>query len=186
MKFRSLKFRINRLTVVLAVGAVLLLPIAPPAYGAKNVRKLTLHDLDGNKTRWSDYKGRVVVLNFWATWCGPCKDEMPRLQQMAHQYANQNVAFVLLTIDEAKKLPLVQSFVAEQKISLPIWVGASTDLLQELSGTYVVPATLIVDANGEIVRTINGEAHEEDLKEAVDWLLSGQKGPIPVERIKRY
>lgn len=156
------------------------------AFAAKNVRKLTLRDLNGNKARLSDYQGRIVVLNFWATWCGPCKEELPRLAKMADQYAPQNVAFVLASIDEQKKLGAVRDFVGQQKLSLPVWVGADVDLLEQLSGTRIVPATLIIDHQGEIIRAINGEAREEDINEAVDWLLNGRKGEAPAERVKRY
>ena len=166
--------------------ALVILLLVSFSIGAKNIRKLTLRDVDGNKTHLSDYQGRVVVLNFWATWCGSCKEELPRLGQMAQAYANQHVAFVLASIDEQKKLPAVREYISQQKITLPVWVGASTDLLDDLSGTYVVPATLIIDENGEIVRAVNGEAREEDVKEAVDWLLSGKKGAAPVKQVKRY
>ena len=105
---------------------------------------------------------------------------------MADQYAAQNVAFVLASIDEQRKLEAVRDFVAQQKLSLPVLVGADVDLLEQLSGTNVVPATLIIDDKGEIVRAINGEAHEEDVKQAVDWLLNGKNGPAPTERVKRY
>lgn len=175
--------RVRRLT---ASTAVLVLFFAPCSAGAKNVRKLSLRDLDGNKVHLSDYQGRIIVLNFWATWCGPCKEELPRLGQMAREYADRNLAFVLTSIDEQKKMPAVRAYVSEQKISLPVWVGASVDLLEELSGINVVPSTLIIDEKGEIVRAINGEAREEDVKEAVDWLLNGRKGPAPSDRVKRY
>jgi thiol-disulfide isomerase/thioredoxin len=154
--------------------------------GAKNVRKLSLHDMGGNKTHLSDYQGRIVVLNFWATWCGPCREELPRLAEMAQEYGPKNVAFILASIDEQKKLSAVRDYIAQQKISLPVWVGASTDLLEDLSGTDVVPATLIVDEKGQIVRAINGEARPEDVKEPVDWLLNGKTGPAPAPRVKRY
>ena len=79
--------------VVAAYVIALLLIFAASAFAAKNVRKLTLRNLQGNKARLGDYQGRIVVLNFWATWCGPCKEELPRLGKMADQYAAQNVAF---------------------------------------------------------------------------------------------
>ena len=134
----------------------------------------------------SDYQGRVVVLNFWATWCGPCKEELPRLGTMAQDYASENVAFVLASIDEQKKLPAVRDYVTQQKIVLPVWVGATVDLLEQLSGINMVPATLIIDEKGEIVRAINGEAREGDVKEVVNWLLHGKQGLAPTERVKRY
>jgi thiol-disulfide isomerase/thioredoxin len=170
----------------IAFTALSVLLFASCSAAAKNVRKLSLRDLDGNKVHLSDYQGRIVVLNFWATWCGPCKEELPRLGQMARDYADRNLAFVLTSIDEQKKLPAVRDYVSEQKISLPVWVGASVDLLEELSGINVVPSTLIIDEKGEIVRAINGEAREEDVKEAVDWLLNGKKGPAPSDRVRRY
>ena len=89
-------------------------------------------------------------------------------------------------IDELKKLPAVRDYVSEHKITLPVWTGASVDLLEDLSGINVVPATLIIDEKGDIVRAINGEAREEDVKEAVDWLLSGRPGPAPSDHVKRY
>ena len=153
---------------------------------ARNVRKLALHDLDGNKTRLSDYQGQIVVVNFWATWCGPCKEELPRLGEIAQQYAAQNVAFILISIDEQKKLASVRDYIEQRKVTLPVWIGASIDILEQFSGTNIVPATLIVDEKGEIVRSINGEAQEEDVKQALDWLLGGRKGPPPADRVKRY
>jgi thiol-disulfide isomerase/thioredoxin len=170
----------------IAFAALSVLLFCSCSSAAKNVRKLSLWDLDGNKVHLSDYQGRIVVLNFWATWCGPCKEELPRLAQMAQEYSDRNLTFVLTSIDEQKKLPAVRAYVSEQKISLPIWVGASVDMLEELSGINVVPSTLIIDEKGEIVRAINGEAREQDVKEAVDWLLNGRKGPAPSDRLKRY
>ena len=167
------------------VATFVLFSFAPPV-AAKSVRKLTLRDLDGNKARISDYQGRIVVLNFWATWCGPCKEEIPRFEQMAHQYSDQHVVFVLTSIDEQKKWPAVRDYISRQKITLPVWVGGSSDLIEQLSGINVVPATLVIDEKGEIVRAINGEARDEDVKEAVDWLLVGRKGQSPSERVKRY
>jgi|SRR5438552_18425878 len=157
-----------------------------PAFATQSARKVTLRDLNGSKVRMADYQGRIVVLNFWATWCGPCKEELRRLREMAQRYAGQNVAFVLASIDEQKKLDAVRNYVAQQSITLPVWVGANVDLLEQLSGTNVVPATLIIDDRGEIVRAVNGEAREEDVMGAVDWLLGGKKGPPPSDRVRRY
>lgn len=165
---------------------MLCLSLCTWTFAAKNVHKIVLRDLDGNKVRLSDFQGRIVVLNFWATWCGPCKEELPRLSTISQDYAERNVSFLLASIDEQKKLPAVKNYVTQQNITLPVLVGASTDLLNDISGTYVVPATLIVDPDGQIVRAINGEARVEDVKEAVDWLLSGKKGPAPEARVKRY
>lgn len=166
--------------------ALLCLSLSSSTFGVKNVHKLVLRDLDGNKVRLNDFQGHIVVLNFWATWCGPCKEELPRLSEISQNYLHRKVEFLLVSIDDEKKLPVVKEYVMQQKITLPVLVGASTDLLNDVSGTYVVPATLIIDADGQIVRAINGEARVQDVKEAVDWLLGGKKGPVPEGRVKRY
>jgi thiol-disulfide isomerase/thioredoxin len=145
-----------------------------------------LRDLDGKKTRVSDLAGQVVVLNFWATWCGPCKEELPRLSQIAQQYASKKVVFVLASVDETNRLDTVREYVRSHNITLPVWIGGSTDQLEQISGANIVPATVILDQNGELIRTINGEAREEDVREAVDWVLSGRQGAAPADRIKRY
>ncbi len=153
---------------------------------AKSIKKLTLRDLEGTKVRLADYQGRIVVLNFWATWCGPCKEELPRLGEIARQYGDRGVTFLLASIDEQKKLSAVRDYVSEHGIKLPVLTGASVDLLEELAGVNVVPATLVIDDKGEIIRAINGEAREEDVREAVDWLLSDRRGHPPTQRVKRY
>src|SRR5579872_5953417 len=140
--------RIARGNLFVILSMLLLLSLS--AWATKNVRKLSLRDLDGNKVHAADYQGKVLVLNFWATWCGPCKEELPRLGTMAQQYSGQNVAFVLVSIDEAKKLSAVKSYVTQQNLALPVWVGGSVDLLEELSGSNIVPATLVIDEKGEI------------------------------------
>jgi thiol-disulfide isomerase/thioredoxin len=154
--------------------------------GAKNARKLSLKDLNGEKTRVADLKGLVVVINLWATWCTPCKEELPRLEQVAESYSGKPVSFVLISIDEKKKLDVVKRFVEEHHMRLPVWVGGSTDLLEDLSGTVVLPATLVLDQDGEIVRVVNGVVKDEDITEAVDWLLNGKQGEPPSKKVKRY
>jgi thiol-disulfide isomerase/thioredoxin len=169
-----------------SVACVALALLSSSMLSAKSVKKVTLRNLNGGKARLADYQGRIVVLNFWATWCGPCKEELPRLGQIASQYADHNVAFLLASIDEQKKEPAVRDYVSEHAIKLPVFTGASVDLLEQLAGVNIVPATLVIDEKGEIVRAINGEAREEDVKEAVDWLLSGRRGDPPSSRVKRY
>jgi len=165
---------------------MLLVLSSSPFLAARSVKKIRLRDLDGNKVRLSDYQGRIVVLNFWATWCGPCKEELPRLGQIAGQYADRNVVFLLASIDDQKKIPAVREYVSQHGVTLPVLTDASVEMLEQLAGVNIVPATLVIDDKGEIVRAINGEAREEDVKEAVDWLLSGKIGTAPAERIKRY
>ncbi len=104
----------------IALAALCLLLVSPGALGAKNVRKLSFHDLDGKQTHLKDFDGHIVVLNFWATWCGPCRAELPRLAEIAQQYASSNVSFILASVDEKGKLDQVRKFAADQKLTLRV------------------------------------------------------------------
>ena len=131
-------------------------------------------------------RGSVVVLNLWATWCGPCKEELPRLSMLAGDYRNRNVQFVAVSLDEAKNLDAVRRFASDQRISFPVWIGASVNTLSDFGMTNVVPATVILDQRGEIVTEISGEACNDDVKTTVDWLLHDRQGSAPPVIIKRY
>src|SRR5947207_14983092 len=91
--------------VTLGAAGVALLLCASPAAHPKNLRKLALHDLDGGKARLSDYQGRIVVLNFWATWCGTCKEKLLRLAEMSLRYTGRQVAFIIALINDHTKRP---------------------------------------------------------------------------------
>src|SRR4030088_1788114 len=101
---------------------VLILPLA----SAKELPKsdLALKDMNGQRARLRDLRGKVVVLNFWATWCGPCKAELPMLVQAATDYGSRGVTFVAASLDDEKTKQLVPAFVNMHQISFPVWLGA--------------------------------------------------------------
>jgi thiol-disulfide isomerase/thioredoxin len=160
------------LTSVLAVGAD-----APKA-------DLTLKDAAGQKVRLRDLRGKVVVLNFWATWCGPCKAEMPMLVDMEKQYAGHDVVFIGASLDDAKTKGKVPAFVSEYKIGFPVWYSATADDMDQLKMGEVVPATVFLDAEGHVVARIMGQARPEEVKERLDWLTGGKAGPAPQAVVK--
>src|ERR1700758_1468275 len=75
---------------------------------AKRAPNLDLRDLHGNTQKLASLRGQVVVLNFWATWCGPCQEELPRLSKLAQSYVGRNVRFIAISIDGAKDRPKIQ------------------------------------------------------------------------------
>lgn len=153
---------------------------------AKPVPELKLRDLNGVQQKLSSYRGQIVVLNFWATWCGPCKEEMPRLNELARKYAGKNIAFIAVSLDDSRTRKGIATFLQRQNISLPVWVGADTDTLDRFHMGSIVPATLILDERGEPVTRIMGEARDEDIVVAIHWLLDGRTGPAPSATVKRY
>ena len=141
-------------------------------------------DLDGAPHTLAESRGHVTVVNLWATWCGPCKAEMPLLDALAREYAARNVAFVAISIDDAKSQPKIAAFVGQLKIGMQIWKGATTDDLQSWSGDGIVPATLILDEDGNIVARLIGQARENEVRERIDWVLGGKQGKKPKSTVK--
>ena len=153
---------------------------------AKHVPDPTFKTLDGQMRRLSTLHGKIVVVNFWATWCGPCQEELPRLSQIAASYAGKPVSFVFISIDAPKDHAKIPATLAKLHVNLDSWVNADTDTLDRFGLGDIVPGTIVLDENGEAVARVMGEAREDDVRKPVDWLLGGRKGDAPVALAKRY
>lgn len=118
----------------------------------------SLRSLDGEEISFSQFRGKTVFLNVWATWCGPCISEMPDIQQLYESMKGQGVVFVLLSEEE---LEPVKEFVAEQGLEAPIYIATSA--LPEVFESQGIPATFIVDPQGQVVlRRIGADAWNND------------------------
>jgi len=146
--------------------------------------ELVLKDFDGKRVRLSDFHGKIVVLNFWATWCGPCNFEMPVLVEAKKKYGPRGVVFVGASLDEPETKSRVPEFVARYHIDFPVWIGASADDLAKLSLGPAVPATAFLDREGRIVARILGQLREEEVRERLDWLTGPQTATAPNPLIK--
>ena len=153
---------------------------------ARPIPNFTAKSLTGSLEKTSALRGSIAVINFWATYCGPCKEEMPRLQKLSEQYAAKGVRFVAISVDAPKDRSKIDAFLKAQSIGMEVWVGGDVDWMERLGLGDVIPATLIVDQKGEIVGRIMGEARDEDIRTRLDWLLGGQEGPAPEAVLKRY
>src|SRR6266576_293227 len=122
-----------RLIPLIAFAAVL--AAAPKVRTAD----LTLRDLNGKRVRLQDHRGQIVVLNFWATWCGPCTQEMPLLVAAETEYVSRGVAFIGASLDDWKTMNNVPKFVNQYQVSFPVWVGATADDLAKLGMGNAVP-----------------------------------------------
>ena len=165
----------------------LLVFLAMPQAGfAGRAPDLNLKDLAGQREKLSSLRGQIVVLNFWATWCGPCQEELPRYSQLARDYAGKHLRFVAVSIDDAKDVPRIRPLLDRLHVDLDVWTGSSEYALRSFGLGGVVPGTVILDRSGNIVTRIMGEARDQDVRQTVDWLLGGRKGPAPPDRIRRY
>lgn len=165
---------------------LVLMACLPLHAGSKSSPKLELKDLTGHAQKLSALRGDVVVLSFWATWCSPCLEELPRLSALQQDYAGKPVHFVAVSIDESKDRAKIQPFLQKHGVNLDVWVGGDTDTLARFGLGDIVPGTVVVDQQGEIIGRIMGEAKDQDVRSRVDWVLSGKQGAPLEPLVKRY
>ncbi|MGB6975688.1 MAG: TlpA disulfide reductase family protein [Terracidiphilus sp.] len=166
--------------------SVLLFGVLAPLAQAKRAPNFELKDLDGHTHHLAELHGSIVVLNFWATWCGPCREELPMLTHLSKVYAPEHVRFIAASADESKDREKVSQFVSAHNVGMDVWVGADLDMLDSAKLGNELPATLILDADGNIITRIKGEAREKDVRDALDWILGGEKGPAPPAVVTHY
>lgn len=158
------------------------------AWGAVNAQSsapaFSFQDLSGKAHSLAEYQGKIVVLNFWATWCFPCRDEMPMLNKLAPQFAAKDVVFLAVSLDDAKSREKIPRFLDKKKITLPVFTGATPATLTQFGLAGVVPATVVLDRDGSPVFRILGEASKKDISSRLDWLLSERSAQSPKALIK--
>ena len=137
--------------------------------------ELALKDPFGAEQRLAALKGRVVILNFWATYCIPCRQEMPDLAAVQNEYAAFGVQVVGASADEAEDRAKVLQFVKETKINFPIWLGASTADMMRFGLGGALPGTVIIGRDGRVAKVISGVVNLADLKKQVDSMLAGSE-----------
>jgi thiol-disulfide isomerase/thioredoxin len=120
----------------------------------------------------SQYKGKIIVLNFWATWCPPCREEMPELSELHTEYKNINVVVLGVAIDE---LALVKEFTQESPVSYPLFAAENEgmELASNLGNNKgVLPYTVIINTQGNVVNTYFGRINKTLINEAILPLLA--------------
>ena len=137
----------------------------------------SLANLNGRKVRLSDYKGRVVLINLWATWCAPCLVEMPELVRLQRQYEARGLQIIGVTYPDARR-PSVLRIARKFKLNYPVLFGTS-ELLDKYGIGDVLPTTVVVDREGRIRDRIPGILELEEFREKVAPLLETTEHPTP-------
>jgi peroxiredoxin len=133
--------------------------------------ELKLKDLFGTEQSLSQYKGRIVILNFWATFCVPCRKEMPDLALIQNEYAALGVQVIGASTDEMEDRPKVLQFIKETKINFPVWMSASGADMARFGLGEALPGTVVIDKTGKIVKVISGVVTVADLKKQIESML---------------
>jgi thiol-disulfide isomerase/thioredoxin len=111
--------------------------------------------LDGTATTTAEWRGRPLVLNIWATWCPPCRSEMPSLQRLADRLEADGIGVAALSVDEDANL--VREFVLKYGIRFPVAIATTPSQAMSALGAVALPLTLYVDAEGRIIERVIGQ-----------------------------
>ncbi len=144
---------------------------------------LKLHDLKGAPHSLEEYRGKPVLLNFWATWCVPCAAEMPLLNEMQKQYQGK-VTFIAASIDDEDVKPQVEAFTKKnQGEALTVMMGATLDSLDDFGVNQGMPGTVFIDAEGKIVDRRTGALKRADLEQLLRKLAGeSEAAPTPTPK----
>jgi thiol-disulfide isomerase/thioredoxin len=146
-----------------------LLTLSASAQSTKKAPELNLKDLQGRSIKLSDYRGKIVLINFWATWCVPCRTEIPELIKMQRQYRNQGLRLVGVTYPPQTPAQ-VRRFIRKTRVNYPIVLGTeSTKSL--FDDSEVLPISVVVDSQGNIRDVIKGVLYPEEFEQKIKPLL---------------
>lgn len=170
----------NRLSSRVDMGGLAITPeIVEEATGAvegepQQMPDFTVYDIGGNPVKLSDFRGKPVLLNFWASWCGPCVMEMPEFQNFYESYGEQ-VHFVIVNLTDGyqETVESASGFIAEQGYTFPVYYDTDIDAAMKY-GVSAVPVSYFIDGEGNLAAWQQGMLSAELLQQGMDLLLGEQ------------
>jgi len=142
-----------------------------PVKAGKKAPVFSLEDLSGKKSELKQYRGKVVFLNFWATWCGPCKEEMPSMEELSKKFKEKDFVFLAISVDYAGIKP-VKEFIEKYRYTFPVLIDPKCKTL-DLFEVKGIPTTFLVDKKGIIIGKAVGprDWNRSEVVSIVDLLL---------------
>jgi thiol-disulfide isomerase/thioredoxin len=140
-----------------------------PAEASFSAPELTLTHIDGTTRSLADYKGKVVLVNLWATWCPPCKEEMPILQAYYDKYHDDN--FVVVAINDGDPEQDVRQFVEDYKLTFPVWLDPTYIATEQAFKTLNLPSSYVIDRDGTVRLRWIGEINRKMLEQYVTPII---------------
>jgi len=143
---------------------------ACPANAKPANLNFTLKDVQGKSVRLADYKGKVIMLDFWATWCGPCKVEIPWFVEFQQKYGPQGLQVIGVSVDDT--VEKLRPYVKEYKMNYPVLQGLHHDDIQDAYGPlWGIPVTSIISRDGKICAKHSGISSKENFEKEIKSLL---------------
>ncbi len=136
----------------------------------------TLESLNGKSTRLSDFRGKAVLLNFWATWCGPCKIETPWLVELQNQYGSQGLQVVGIAMDDSSKEDIAK-FAKDMGVNYPVLIGKEA-VGDAYGGVPALPESFFIGRDGKIIDRIIGLKGRAEIEDSIKAALNTQSGPV--------
>lgn len=143
--------------------------VAPAAAGPMQAPAFSLKSLEGRSVRSADLRGKPLIVDFWATWCGPCRMSMPHLDAMQSRYAKQGLTVLGISVDESGVAP-VRRYAAKSGIKFTLAM-ANDDMLEAYGPIRSIPTTFFINRKGEIVRRVVGYVDGETMEGYVREIL---------------
>ena len=133
----------------------------------------TLTNIRGEEVSLSQYRGKVVILNFWATWCPPCREEMPSMEALHQKYKDKGLVMLAVNVDE-NGAAAVKKFLQKTPYSFPILIDTK-NVAQKSYGVFRFPESFIIDRNGVVVEKIIGgrDWMSDGAFKLIEFLLNG-------------
>jgi peroxiredoxin len=145
---------------------------APAAAKGHSAPDFVLTDLQGNTVKLSDLRGKAVVLNFWATWCPPCKAEIPWFVDLQKRYGAQGLQVVGVNMDDGDEND-VQKFAAQNAINYPILLGQDK-VADAYGGIDYLPTTFYIDRNGVVIERVFGQPERDEIEQNVKRAIASK------------
>ncbi|HYS26023.1 MAG TPA: TlpA disulfide reductase family protein [Vicinamibacterales bacterium] len=132
----------------------------------------TLKDMNGVDVKLASFKGKPIVVNFWATWCGPCRAEIPSLVELNTQYGAEGKDVVILGISVDDPIEKLKPYATQMKMNYPVLVGNGREDVQDAFGPlWGIPVTVFIDRDGRIAKKHSGIASKEQFEQEIKALL---------------
>jgi thiol-disulfide isomerase/thioredoxin len=122
------------------------------------LRDATLHGFDGKKNKLSEFKGKPLIINVWASWCGPCRAEMASLEHLADRYNGKQINIIGVSTDDS--VHAAAAFIKQANLTFDNYLDKKR-LLENMLGANTIPLTILIDANGRVLKKFRG-AYEWD------------------------